>query len=67
MVITHTYTKTYTLLDPWASTLPLVEGKCAVKNCGKPLRLREECYGVTQLEGWVCWRHIRPDDGPIRV
>jgi len=20
-----------------------------------------------QREAWVCWRHVRPDDGPIRV
>lgn len=22
---------------------------------------------VRQREQWVCWRHVRPDDGPIRV
>lgn len=85
MTLTHTYTRTYTLLDAWASTLPwdclirdtnccssthdhspMVNDECAVRGCGHELRDGEECYAVTQFDGWVCWRHIRPDDGPIR-
>lgn len=71
-----TYTKTYTLLDAWASTSPKERGEpyppmeddpCAVESCQKPLRAREEVYAVTQLEGWVCWRHVRPNEGPIRT
>jgi hypothetical protein len=76
--LTRTHTKTYTLLDAWASTIPwdclirethcchpvhdhspMVNDPCAVKDCGKPLLDGEECYAVTQLEGWVCWRHVR--------
>jgi hypothetical protein len=76
MTITRTYTKTYTLLDAWASTTPHERGSgsspeendpCAVESCGKSLERDEECYAVTQLEGWVCWRHIRPNDGPIKI
>jgi hypothetical protein len=86
-VITRTHTKTYALMDAWASTLPwedcgtpghrhspMIDQPCAIENCRKPLKAREECYYVTQLgrgdngnEQAVCWRHIRPDDGPIAV
>jgi hypothetical protein len=86
-VLTRTYTKTYALLDAWASTLPwqdcgkaghrhspLVGQPCAIQSCGQPLKAREECYYVTQLdrdecgnEQAVCWRHVRPDDGPIAI
>lgn len=86
-VLTRTYTKTYALLDAWASTLPwedcgevdhrhspMVNQACAVEDCREPLKAREECYYVTQLdrdadgnEQAVCWRHVRPDQGPIVV
>lgn len=88
---TCTHTKTYTLLDPWASTVPwtcavdpssacdcdggcglsghspMVGDPCALNACAKPLRQDEECYAVTEIDGWVCWRHVRPDEGPIRA
>ena len=47
--------------------------ECAVPDCDETLLPREECYAVTELskdgpgEHWVCWRHVRPDDGPIRI
>lgn len=44
---------------------PMVDDPCSVDTCRKPLRAREECYSTTQLDGWVCWRHVRPDAGPI--
>lgn len=51
---------------------PMANQKCAVEDCQEPLRPSEVCYAVTQLdrlhnghEPWVCWRHVRPDDGPI--
>ena len=53
---------------------PMVNDPCAVTDCGHLLRDREVCYAVTELgrgkdgrEPWVCWRHVRPDDGPIRI
>lgn len=92
-MLTHTYTKTYELLDAWAETTPwdclvrdtgcvsgthdhapLVNQPCAISDCGEPLVAGETCYAVTNLERlpnghepWVCWRHVRPDDGPVRV
>ncbi len=60
--ITRTHTKTYTLLDAWASTLPwicdtpghshspITGQPCAVEECGQPLRAGEQCYYVTQLD-----------------
>ena len=85
--VTCTHTKTYTLLDAWASTLPwtcnvqptnnccsdthdhspMAGDACALNECRKPLRQGEECYAVTQIDGWVCWRHVRPDEGPVRA
>lgn len=90
MTITHTYTKTYALMDAWASTTPRNRRNCAdpcpavhvhawdvcaVPQCDKRLLPDEECYSVLQVqttpdeagEKWVCWRHVRPDDGPIRI
>lgn len=83
-VITRTHTRTYTLLDAWASTLPWTCGTaghthspmanqvCAIEDCMQLLKAGEECYYVTQLdrdehgnEQAVCWRHVRPDDGPV--
>lgn len=53
---------------------PMVDQPCAAEDCGMPLRNREVCYAVTQLgrdtdgrERWVCWRHVRPDYGPLRI
>ncbi len=68
-----TYVKTYALMDAWAQTFPRVpDGPCAV--CEEPIPGKEVCYYVTQLdrdedghEQPVCWRHIRPDEGPLVV
>ncbi len=97
MTITRTHTKTFVLLNAWASTTPADYGSmprpgspCAVPRCGQPLKAHETVYAVTETGGpdapdsiqcetdptlttadchhaeqWVCWRHIRPDDGPI--
>lgn len=96
VVLTRTYTKTYTLLNAWASTTPADYGHmprpgdpCAVPSCGEQLRADEVVYAVTESGGpdapeavpcrygplmtdrcghaeqWVCWRHVRPDGGPI--
>lgn len=64
---------------------PMVSDPCAEPQCDELLVANEECYAVTELEGyvgpppqdpngrvrrrerWVCWRHVRPDNGPIRV
>ncbi len=83
---TCTYTRTYALMDAWASTVPwdcsrpdhshspMVGDPCAAAGCGEQLRRGEGCYAVTQLdrlpdgrEQWVCWRHVRPDNGPITI
>jgi hypothetical protein len=93
MPITRTHTKTYTIMNAWASTLPwdclvrdtgcvhpthqhdpMADDPCAIEDCREPLRADETCYAVTELprgvdgrEQWVCWRHVRPDDGPISI
>jgi hypothetical protein len=54
---------------------PMTGDTCAEPQCDEPLRSGEVCYAVTELprehgqrsEPWVCWRHIHPDDGPVRV
>lgn len=52
---------------------PMVDDPCAVDSCHEPLREDETCYAVVELgrigdrEQWVCWRHVRPDEGPIRI
>lgn len=53
---------------------PMANQPCAIAKCAKPLLPDETCYAVTQLERgedgheqWVCWRHVRPDDGPVRA
>ncbi|WP_047892556.1 hypothetical protein [Micromonospora sp. RV43] len=43
---------------------PMVDQPCAVENCREPIRDRESCYMVTEQKGWVCWRHVHPDEGP---
>lgn len=96
--LTHTYTKTFTLLNAWASTtpadygdMPRVGDECAVPSCTEHLRENEVVYAVIETGGpdapepalcksgplttaecghaeqWVCWRHVRPDEGPIRI
>lgn len=101
-MLTRTYTKTYALLNAWASTTPwdclirptrccspthdhspMVGDPCAVSGCESLLVADEECYAVVELgrvtappaqspagpvrerEQWVCWRHVRPDQGPV--
>ena len=91
--MTSTHVTTYTLMNPWASTIPwdclvvpdtkcchpthkhdpMVGDLCAA-GCGHELRRGEECYAVTEIsrrpdgrESWVCWRHVRPDEGPCVV
>lgn len=53
---------------------PMANQPCAIERCAEPLLPDEVCYAVTSLERlpnghepWVCWRHVRPDDGPIRA
>lgn len=54
---------------------PMVNDLCAVDGCAEPLLEGEVCYAVTELRRapdgvhpqWVCWRHVRPDEGPIKV
>lgn len=54
---------------------PMVNDECAWGGCDELLREREVCYAVIELkrapgakhEPWVCWRHVRPDEGPITV
>lgn len=105
MPLTVVHTRTYTLMHPWAETIPwdclirptnccagpehdhdpMADDPCAVRDCQKPLLAGETCYAVTELdrvtgpppqnpsgrvrerEQWVCWRHVRPDDGPLTV
>jgi hypothetical protein len=46
---------------------------CAVPDCGEPIPAGEVCYAVVELprvgrgERWVCWRHVHPDQGPLRT
>jgi len=81
VAVACTHTITFALMDAWAQTFPsdpplrlgvVVNEPCSV--CGEPLRAYEVCYFVTQLERDengreppVCWRHVRPDDGPTLV
>jgi hypothetical protein len=61
----------WTCTDPAHSHSPMARQPCAIGDCREPLRADEECYYVTELpridsvEQAVCWRHVRPDDGPI--
>lgn len=97
-MIIRTHTRTWPLLNAWASTLPWTYGEghkpmagdpCAVPRCGEPLKAGEESYAVLESGGpdapesvpcqfgplmtaecghaeqWVCWRHVRPDKGPL--
>lgn len=52
---------------------PRIGDPCAGPGCDDHLRRDEVYYYVTQLERDaqgreqpVCWRHVRPDKGPIR-
>jgi hypothetical protein len=91
VALTHTYTKTFELLDAWAETTPwdcrlrdtgcissthdhapMANQPCAIPACREALVAGEVCYAVTSLERlpnghepWVCWRHVRPNGGPI--
>jgi hypothetical protein len=48
---------------------------CAEPQCDEQFLPDEVCYSVTELrapadhpgELWVCWRHVQPDEGPIRI
>ncbi len=95
-MIVRTHTRTWPLLNAWASTLPYADTRkptvgqpCAVPRCGEPLKVDEEVYSVLESGGpdapesvpcnfgphltadcghaeqWVCWRHVRPDSGPV--
>jgi hypothetical protein len=89
-MITRAHTKTFALMDAWASTIPHDRRDCedpcpkphvhawdvcAAPQCNEHLLLNEVCYSVLQVQSpdtergelWVCWRHVRPDEGPIRV
>jgi len=53
---------------------PMVGDRCAVPECREPLLAGERCYYVIQLprdpfghEQAVCWRHIRPAQGPLQA
>jgi len=54
--------------------IPMVGDPCAFDGCDEPLLVDEECYfvaGVPQ-DPWgrhraVCWRHVRPGEGPLIV
>jgi hypothetical protein len=72
VTLAYTYTKTYTLLDAWAER-PADPGGATCAVDGKDIPPGEVHYYVTQLgrdengrEQPVCWRHVRPDDGPLR-
>lgn len=52
-------------VSPTHQHTPMVDDPCAVDDCRKPLRDREACYRVTEQGGYVCWRHVHPDDGPF--
>lgn len=75
--------KIYPLMDPWAESTPISTGTnggprvgdpCCVVHCDKTLQKGEVYYYVTELgrdtngnEQPVCWRHVRPDKGPITI
>ncbi len=50
---------------------------CTWPPCGEHFRPGETVYSVTEqdrsdalpgrTEPWVCWRHVRPDEGPLKV
>lgn len=52
-----------------------VGDQCTWPPCGEHLRAGETVYSVVEQdradalpgrnEPWVCWRHIRPDEGPL--
>jgi hypothetical protein len=53
--------------SPTHAHKPMVDQPCAVEDCQEPLREREVCYLVVEVEGHVCWRHVHPDEGPRRL
>lgn len=60
-------------IHPTHDHTPMANDFCAVEDCDERLRPDEVCYAVIELprvegrERWVCWRHVRPDDGPIKI
>lgn len=62
---------------PDYKTGPRVDDPCCEPQCDETLHAGEVVYAVTELgrehanpgrnEPWVCWRHVRPDQGPITV
>jgi len=50
---------------------------CCAPQCDELLRADEVVYAVVELERedanpgrgepWVCWRHVRPHEGPVKV
>lgn len=88
-MLTHTRTRTYTLMHAWAETTvstgdtPGVphaareDDPCCAPRCDELLVAGETAYSPIELgrehaalgrrEPWVCWRHIRPDDGPLTM
>lgn len=58
-------------LDPWAQTAPWdcieaghdhtprVGDECVITQCRSPLLAGEVAYRVTEVEGYVCWRHVK--------
>lgn len=61
--------------SPTHAHSPMVGDRCAWPHCDETLRDREVCYAVIEVtkepgtrgESWVCWRHVRPDDGPLKI
>jgi len=54
--------------------IPMVNDPCAIEDCREPLLVDQECYFVAEMprdeygrEQAVCWRHVRPDKGPLTV
>jgi hypothetical protein len=52
---------------------PLANQPCAIAACREPLLADEVCYSMIEMERdadgnepWVCWRHVRPDGGPVK-
>jgi len=50
---------------------PLVDGETCYAVCELPSFVgpppRSPAGRVRNRIRWVCWRHVRPDDGPIRT
>lgn len=54
---------------------PMSGDLCGHPDCAEALLPYQEVYAVTELprqpgqhgETWVCWRHVRPDKGPVDI